>query len=531
MAIIANNDLASIGIISDQLPMQLPLNAWSSGSNVRFTDNKVEKTTGWEVYRDTGLNWDGGSGEQVYWAIPYNPLTTPLWVYAGLKDVRVYDGVTDKEITRASGYYAASAQTNWTGGILSDILIMNNGVDLPQSWDGDFSLPSKLIDLANFSSQAEKCGAMRVYKNYLIALDVTKSNVRYKSLVKWSDSAALGELPSSWDATDATTDAGETDLSEKTKDVSIGALIDCLPLRNTNIVYSDSQVWAMDFTGGQFVFNFRQIFKNNGILSARCVQEFEGKHFVVGNGDVYVHDGNTLKSVIDAKRRRFLFADIDSSFYRTTYVFANYPAKEMWICYAQSGSPSSLPNKALIWNWINGTWGQKDLPEGTYGTPHISSGIVDTSVVSDAWSIITTTWLTVNRVWDSGGFRPQSQSPLICADKLYKGDSTDTHAGTNMTSFVERTDIPIGEDDVTVRIKALYLKMSGSAAVNVYAGIHKAPGDSPSYAQPVSFTPGKSKKIDVRKTGTHLAMKVESTGDQNWCLYGYDAEIEPTGRR
>ena len=723
MPIIPINDLAEVGIITDKLPMQLESNAWSSGKNVRFTDNKVEKTTGWEVYRDTGLNWDGGSGEQVYWAIPYNYLTTPLWVYAGLKDVRVYDGTTDKEITRASGYYSASAQTNWTGGILSNILIMNNGVDLPQTWDGDFSVPSKLVDLANFSSQAERCGAMRVYKNYLIALDVTKSNIRYKSLVKWSDSAALGELPASWDATDATTDAGETDLSEKTKDVSIGALIDCLPLRNTNIVYSDSQVWAMDFIGGQFVFNFRQIFKNNGILSARCVQEFEGKHFVVGNGDVYVHDGNTLKSVIDAKRRRFLFSDMDSSLYRTTYVFANYPEKEMWVCYAEEGSPSGLPNKALIWNWRNGTWGQKDLPEGSssvpYGTPHTSSGIVDTSVgkvaadnpieicldfatdngvselfdplgtptvgfpatgtydgsdgnpagsmtfytesdggdtyyyrktlaewgvpsdasvtnislltvdakgetvgtafnylpqvtlrlenldyvsfkepaggnwngsndwealtaefgdtitypiasdveltlsvkafggggttdshqmwydnicfsithtggfieSSDKWSSATDSWLTVDRVWDSGGFRPQSQSPLMCADKLYKGDASNTHAGTSMVSFVERTDIPMGEDDLTVRIKAIYPKMSGNAAVNVYVGSHKAPGDSPSYSAPVFFTPGSSKKVDARRTGTHMAIKVESTGDQEWCLYGYDVEIEPTGRR
>jgi hypothetical protein len=531
MAIISVNNLAEAGIITDQLPMQLPINAWSSGSNVRFTDNKVEKTPGWEVYRDTGLNWDGGSGEQVYWTIPYNDGSSPLWIYAGLKDVRVYDGTTDKEITRASGYYNATASKNWTGGILSNILVINNGADLPQSWDGDFSTPSKLIELANFSSQADRCGSMRVYKNYLVALDVTKSNVRYRSLVKWSNSAALGELPDSWDATDTTVDAGETDLSEKTKDVNIGALIDCLPLRNTNIIYSDSQVWAMDFIGGTFVFNFRQIFKNNGILSRRCVQEFEGKHFVVGSGDVYVHDGNTLKSVIDAKRRRFLFADMDADNYLTTYVFANYSEKEMWVCYPQAGSVSGLPNKALIWNWISNTWGQKDLPEGTYGTPHISSGIVDTSIVSDSWAIVSGTWLTIDRVWDKQGFSPQEQSPLICADKLYKGDSTDTQAGTNMVSIIERTDIPLGEDDVTVRIKALYPKMSGNVAVNVYVGSHKAPGDSPSYATPVLFTPGSSKKIDVRKTGTHMAVKFESTGDQNWCLYGYEAEIDPVGRR
>ena len=532
MAIQPVDDLAKFGIICDQLPMQLPPNAWSAGANIRFKDQKVVKFTGHEEFFDTGLNWDGGTGEIVYYALPYHDGTDALWIFCGLKDIYGTDGSAKKELTRASGDYSADADTNWTGGILSSFLILNNGggTDDPQAWDGDYSTPSKFDDLANWPASTT-CGAIRVYKNYLVALDITKGATRYKSLVKWSDSAALGAVPGSWDETDATVDAGETDLSEKIKDVNIGAVIDCMPLRDTNIIYSDSQTWAMDFVGGRFVFKFRQIFKNNGILTRRCVQEFEGKHFVVGSGDVYVHNGVTFESVIDSRRKRFLFSDMDGNYYQRTYVFANYQETEMWVCYVSAGAPQNLPNKALVWNWRLNTWGARDLPNATlYGTPHISSGVVDTSVVSDAWSVIGTTWTTVDREWDILGFSPQEQSPLICADKLYKGDSTNAFAGTNMTTTVERTDIPIGPNDQMVRIKAVYPKMSGDA-VNVYVGAHLAPGDSPAYATPVSFIPGTDIKVDVRKTGTHMAIKFETTGDVAWELYGYEVEYEPISKR
>jgi hypothetical protein len=542
MTIVANDDLASIGIITDQLPMQLPAPAWSNGGNVRFLSNKVIKFTGHETFFDPGTDWDG-TGEQVYYALPYNTGTEAIWVYCGLDAVVATDGSSSEDIS--NGTYTATADKNWTGGILSTFLILNNGIDLPQSWTGVFNPPAgsdSLLDLANFSSQADKCGAMRVYKNYLVALDVTKSAVRYRSLVKWSDSAALGALPSSWDATDATVDAGETDLSEKIKDVNIGALIDCMPLRDTNIIYSDSQTWAMDFIGGTFVFAFRQIFKNNGILTRRCVQEFEGKHFVVGGGDVYVHDGSTLKSAIDSRNKTFLFKDMDGDNYEKTYVFPNYAETEMWVCYVSTANAQTtgepLPNKALVWNWRSDTWGKRDLIDTPlFATPHISSGIVDTSSTDDSWANYTanhpgeSTWDTVDRIWDILGFSPQEQSPLLCGDKLYKGDSTNTFDGATFESFIERTDIPLGEQDQIMRIKALYPKMSGSAAVNIHVGSQMAPGGEVDWGTPMSFTPGTDIKIDVRKTGTHAAVKVESTGDQDWCLVGYEMEVEPVGRR
>jgi len=204
----------------------------------------------------------------------------------------------------------------------------------------------------------------------------------------------------------------------------------------------------------------------------------------------------------------------------------------MWVCYPQAGSPSGLPNRALIWNWISGAWGQLDLPQGTnYATPHISSGVVDTDVVSDAWAFISDTWETVDRPWVVLTFNPGEQSPLLAADKLYKGDESNTQSGVTMSAELERTGIPLGEQDQVVRVKALYPRITGSSAVSIQVGTHLNPGESVSYATPVLFMPGAKTKIDVRKTGTHAAIKITSAGDQDWELSGYDIEFDVVGRR
>ena len=141
------------------------------------------------------------------------------------------------------------------------------------------------------------------------------------------------------------------------------------------------------------------------------------------------------------------------------------------------------------------------------------------------------TWEDSSPPWDILGFSPQEQSPLLCGDKLYKGDSTNTFDGMTFESSIERTDIPLGEQDQIMRIKSFYPKMSGSAAVRIHVGSQMAPGGTVNWGTPINFTPGTDTKIDVRKTGTHAAVKVESVGDQDWSLVGYEIEVEPVARR
>jgi hypothetical protein len=217
--------------------------------------------------------------------------------------------------------------------------------------------------------------------------------------------------------------------------------------------------------------------------------------------------------------------------YEKTYVFCNHPRNEMWVCYVGKGASSSLPNKAFIWSWRTGAWARADLPStADYGTPHISLGIVNAVVTPDKWNTATGSWEDYTGTWGIYT-HPSYQSPLLCSDKLYKGDYANIQDDTNMVSVLERTDLPIGLQDQFVRIKAVYPKMSGNNAVNIYVGAHMAPGDSPKWQNPVAFTPGENQKVDVRLTGTNMAIKIESTGNQYWTLHGYEVEYEPVSRR
>ena len=235
MAFLNVRDVGQLGIVTDVLPVQLPPNAWTGGQNVRVRDAKIVKFKGHEEYLDPAsgsATWDGGTADVVYWAMPAAEGANYYWIYCGLNDVRIYDGTTDVEITNAGGDYSATADLNWTGGLLGGIPIINNGVDDPQFLASfDLVTPVKFADLTNWPANTT-CKAMRVFKNYLIALNVTKSGTDHPTLVKWSDGASIGSVPGSWDETDPTTDAGETDLAEGETDVSTGEILDGGSLRD-----------------------------------------------------------------------------------------------------------------------------------------------------------------------------------------------------------------------------------------------------------------------------------------------------------
>jgi hypothetical protein len=603
MPILKIENVGQHGIITDVLPHQLPPNAWTDGKNIRFNDIKAVKFTGHQTYHTPPSNWDGGATNQIYYLLPVSEPTDYYWIYCGLKDVRATsnsDTSTSKEITNSGANYTATDVTvNWTGCIIGGVPVINNGVDTPQMWNPvDYSV-NTLEDLTGFAAAATKCGALRAYKNYLVALDVTKGGTRYPSLVKWSDSSALGTVPASWDETDETTDAGETELAGTRTDLNTGTALDCMTMRDANIIYRDDSIWSMNFIGGPFVFEFRKIYSAQGMLTRKCMAEFGGKHFVVGQADVFVHDGANFTSVIDTKNKDFLFNDMDPTYYDRTFVFANYAGAEMWICYVENSSGATWPNKALVWNWEHQTWGVRDLPSNT---AYIEGGVVDTQDTTDIWTsydsgtgthdgsgnaailsdstaswstdehvgkwlynttdgsnglitantstTITATlaggtdndwdasdaygisdvWSTWTTEWGSLGFTPQKSAPALASVVISKGDVTNQFAGTSFTSNICRTDIPLGEQDNFVRVKAVYPRLRGST-VNINIGVQQAPEGTIKWNGFKSFTPGTDQKMDVRLTGTHLAIKVQSDGDDSWEMSGIDIEFEPIYRR
>ena len=503
------------GVVQDIPAHKLPLGYWSSVTNVRFRDGYAQKSLGHSAPFGT-------PSIAPYFLLPVQSETVQYWIYAGLTSVYVTQGTAQHDIS--NGTYQANADDSWTGGVLSNLAVLNNGEDPPQYW-ASLSPGTALVDLANWPA-GTKCGVMRVFKNYLVAMDVTKSGTRYPQLVKWSHPADPGTIPSSWDETDETKDAGEAVINQNG-----GYIVDGGTLGDTFIIYRERSTWEMRFIGGRFIFQFREIFNNTGILGKECFAEFDNKHCVLTANDLIVHDGTNYESIVDKKVRDTLFADIDSTNARRSFLAPNYQKNEIWICYPESGQ--SFATKALVWNYRDNTFGFRTLP----GSKHISFDVVDSTQLGTIDSM-TGTIDSYTTTIDKRLYDP-SKGRMLMADttntKLYQIDDTNQFDGVSFTSTLQRTGLGFDDLTKTKRIKHLYpdIEAVSGTVINIKTGYQSAPEGSVTWSAAQTFTVGTDYRVSFPDTnqGRLVAVEFETTGNVAWKVHSFDMDIAEHGSR
>jgi len=504
-----------IGVVKDKPSHSIPLNAWSDAVNVRFNDGYAEKSLG---HSDAF----GAPSIAPYYLLAFQSTNLFYWIYTGLTAAYITEGTVHTAITRASGAYTGTADENWTGDVLGGIPILCNGFDDPQMLF-PASAGNLLQDLDNWPATTT-AGVVKSFKNYLVALHMTEDGADYPYVLRWSHPADPGSVPSSWDYTDPTLDAGRRGLSE-----GGGYLIDGGSLRDSFIIYREFSTWIMNVIGGRFIMETRQIFPSNGIFAKRCFAEFEGKHCVLTSDDLIVHDGVSQKSVLDSKYRDTLFTELNGATNnKRTYLSANYAKNEIWVCYP-TGSDEQ-PTKALVWNYRHDTIGFRTLP----GAAHIAFDVVDPQTTA-TWDSDSDTWDSDSSKWDVKQYNPAKRAMLMADTtntNLFKIDDTNQFDGVSFTSTLERTELQLGKsfDDI-VHIKRIYPKLTGSGVVTVYVGGQNVIGGSVTYDSGQPFTIGTDHKLDVRETWRLPAVKFESTGDVSWKLHGFDLDVDAAGHR
>lgn len=512
------------GLILDQKAHAIPMDAWSNAQNIRFNRGRAMRFSGDQAVFGTPT-------VDPYWLQYWSDSQEIYWFYANAAKVYRTDGSSHINVTNAGGDYSAGANPKWNGGVLGGVPIINNSIDPPQQWD---SGTTKFKDLDNWPS-GYTCAVMRPYKQFLVALDITQSGTRYPTKVLWSHEADPGTVPVSWDITDPTMDAGEASLSEST-----GFLVDCLPLGDMNVLYKEDGTWFMRHTGSAFVFQFAQAFRGYGILAQNCVAEFQRRHFVVGIGDIWIHDGQTAKSVIEEKLRDYFYSNLDPTYYVNTFVVANYVKNEIWVCFPETGQ--QFPSKALVWNWNYETWTVRAL---TPGTSFGAFGNVDLSGVSDTYDGSSGTTYDA----DSGVFGERSYNPtvqrlitsVVGSSKSLRVMDEGNSIGGSGIAFLERTGLPIvgqnrqGEPIVDVAsvkfVRAVYPNIVAEAGTTIQISVGKqdfVDGEVTWYG-PFSFVPGQDLKVDCTVSGRLIAIRFETSQDTRWELQRYSLDLDVVG--
>lgn len=526
MPLLSIENLGKLGMIADVRPQDLPPEAWTNVRNVRFRDNQVRKMEGdTAVYPELPI--------VPYWLLNVSG-GTHYWMLAGEHKVYITDGTAYTNITRQTASvdvdYSMEFDTRWNGGLLGGVPVLNNGVDVPQFWNPQ-SPATKLQDLTAWPS-TYRARVVRPFKQFLFALNITKDTTNYPHMVKWSHSADPGTVPASWDHTDPTLDAGEVDLT----DVAAGPLLDCLPLRDSLMIYKEGSVWGVLYVGGQFIFRFYKVFEQLGAMGAECMSLLGdgAQHIVMTGEDIIIHDGQQASSVLTGRMRRWLASAISNANYRRSFMVRHVYRRESWFCFPHEGS--EWPNLALVYDWDTGTCTVRDIEQPA---AFIAPGRIVAPDVQ-TWDSDPNVWISDPQVWDSMAHPPYQYRLLQtspASSRLYFLENGQTFADLPIQAFAERTGLAIlGRDrqgnwkaDISKMklVKGLRPKLEGQS-ITAQIGVQQYV-DGPIEWAPAQVFTQQQFKLDFALTGRLIAVRFQCTQNSTWAINGYDLDIEVLG--
>jgi hypothetical protein len=507
--------VGQIGLNKDLSQHELPVNAWTDCRNIRFLDGYAYQFIGHgEVYNSPTF-----IPQHV---MPCNAGGSRYWVYAtatkqfaatNTGGVSVHTDIT--HLTPRAGI-----SNNWTSTLLSGVPILNAGdtSSVPMAWS--LNLANKFVDLTNWPA-ATYCKSIRSFKNYLIALNITKGAANYPYMVKWSHPADPGSLPSSWNEADATKQAGESDLAE-----GYDAIIDGLQLRDSFMIYKESSVWRMDFIGGNYIFKFSKVLGKSGAMNRNCIADIDGYHVVLTNNDIIIHDGNQADSVLDKATRRWFFQNIDTDNYSKCFLFVNPFFNEVYICYPQIGS--SVCDKAMVYNYKDKTVSSRDMPN----INHANYGPVDNGLAG-LWSQDGDTWGSDLTLWNGPDFVPSASHCIMASNdtKLYLLDGSASFNGVIANAFLERRGLSFDSPESIKLIKGVRPRVSGSTgqSIQIQIGSSDDPFTEPTWGLPMTHIIGSTIANDCLVSGRYIAIRFSTGSAYQWRLDSYDIDIDITG--
>ncbi len=471
---------------------------------------------------------------QPHFLMPVRTASATFWLYTSLTKAFAFDGVNYGNVTRlvasVDSDYTANGTASWNGTLLSSVPIINNGSDVPQFWNA-INLATPLADLTNWTSTL-RAKVLRAFGPYLVAIGISKSGTSLPHTVKWSSAASPGSIPSTWNEADPTNDAGETDLP----DVSAGILVDLVPMADTMYIFKETSTWKMRFIGGRFIFDFGKAawLTTIGLLAPRCAcVTGDGTRLVwASQDDILWSDGNTVKSLLNEKRRREIFNSIDTTNFVNSFMFTNPPYKEVWFCYPTSGNQH--PNRALIMNYMRtDQWPLTDADGITFRNAAIGP-IEGASDVT--WAADTFTWEE-----DDGPWSEQTRRRVVAvgtvASKFYNLDKTATRDGVVFTGTLQRKSLGLlgkkrsGEWIVDFnRMKmtdTLWPKVQGGP-IAVRFGTQQLVEGPLTWNASVSYDPTERAYCNPGPVSGR-ALSVEYSGAVPWRLDGYGMEITDLG--
>ena len=542
---ISARNLGGVGIVSDINSYDLPPNAVSAGVNVRFENGTISRSPVMRrVYEFAGTY--ASFTPSYMFSIPPLAAGAEALINVAADYTKIYSvtGVTIADLTPAGILGTGATDQPYTHTFLGNVAYLNRSTTIPlvkRQADATF------ISLPNWGA-SDRCKAMRSYKDFLVALNVTKAGVDYPTMVKWSDITPFGSYPPSWTST-TTNSAGENVLNEMR-----GPLLDGRSLRDTFFLYGQNEVWVMSYVGGDFIFDFRKRFESVGVINTNCVVEVDGFHYVFDKNDIYKHDGSTKDSIIHGKNKDFLFQSLKKDLAYLCFTHHDPKLNEIRFCYASGdrlvgfNNPTTGCNRAAVYNYRRDTWSFDDAPNVVAAT----SASIATGQTYD--SVGTTVYQSIGGTYLGDGDQAERHSLFLSRSDALQGITFNRILGLDLLTggrlsrpiepealkdaFIERVGIDLDEKGFSLAsfksFLGFYPQLSirgGATQVKYQFGASTFTGAEPVWNTPQTFDPVTQNKLDVRVAGRYLSYRLYHSGITDFRFSGYDMRLTKRGKQ
>ena len=539
MPIIPIRNLGKTGVVTDNSAYNIPLTGFSAGFNVRFDEGRVSRAPIFRTIKDSL----GFTPRFAYGIVPATGFDSVVMV-SNAWAIKEYASGTVSDV--AGSITGSSDPRPYTGTSLADVTYINRVDRVPVYRTGT---GTNFADLPNWDS-THRCRSLRSYGDQLIALNMTEGSTNFPTRVRFSDITTANSVPGSWDATDTTKSAGFNDLVQIPTEI-----VDGMSLGSNFIIYSSDQTWLMEFVGGTFIFNFRKLFNDAGVINQNCVVEAEGKHYVFGAFDIYIHDGTSKQSICDERTKNFIYSNLNNNNSDVCFAQHNPVLNEIYFCYMSGDSRVEFPNanrcnRAAVYNYRANTWSFMDVPNVSSGT------IANVNSVSTYANSTTTYQLTGGTYYSQEDsfdrhvimVGEDQTSDGITSDKMYGVDLSDTgqmafqlDVEATKPPYLERTGIDLDEGGLAARQYVVVTRFypqcdtinTADTTLTFEFGASDIPRATPVYGTPAIYDIPTEHKIDSRAAGRYLSYRITLADDdyKDFELSGFDIEITPTGAR
>jgi len=547
MAILPIKGLGRNGVFKDVGPYNLPLTGWSNASNVRFENGRVRRSPGFRTV-NTFLNNDPA------FAFGVRPSSGADFIVYTNDDGRMFTfraGHIDR--TPVSFSPNTTEIDPFSGTVLDDCAYVNRRTDVPYVLTRGGNTFQPLTDF-NWDAN-DRAGVIRSFRDHLIFLDNQIGGTDLPTTVRWSDVVRGDGLPPNDYAIDSTTNsAGSNPLPDMQ-----GSIVDGWPLKDRFLVYSNSEVWVMRPSNDDFVFTFDRLYDDDGCISTNCVIQIDGIHYVFGEHDIYTTDGINKRSILedengDSSNREFIFSNINKSKKNNFKVIRNPILDEVMFLYVSNDADATwhggdFPNRAAVYNIKNGTWSFVDMPAIVGSAELVLADVVSWDNVTDPWNQTGGSWngaddglrtaLFLIKREDLNAIDLPLNNAIYAYDVIGEGSVVSRPLDTAVVppAFVERVGIDLDEVGKQTREYKEVLsafpqaRAFNDAILNFTFGSSLYAWDNPTVIAPIPFDPETQTKIDFRKGGRYLTVRLQVDEPEDFWFSGLDIDVISQGLR